>query len=389
MIDWADLEARNAPLNAFIDWDHNAGFGPGPLHGLTIGIKSNIAVKGLPWTAGMALHRGRIAKQDAVVVARLRAAGAAILGTLNMEEAALGAVTDNPWFGRTHNPHRIGHTPGGSSGGSGAAVAGSLCDVALGTDTLGSVRIPAAYNGIYGLKPTPGAVSDEGLESLHRGFDAIGPLARDLDTLNRVWQVIANEPRAAVPSAARILTLDRLGEVACDEVVRIGYDRALAILGRSESLSLSPLKDVRTAGFIEAALEMSRNLGPARHSELLSPTLRWLLDFGENAARNEALLRTTTTALRTALADDGVLLLPTAPQAAFAHGGRAPANQADFTCLANIAGLPSLSLPSGQNAEGLPTGVQLVGPAGSEALLFKVARSLDAALAAYAPPRHD
>lgn len=130
MIDFAELERRNAPLNAFVDWDRAAAFGEGPLAGVTLGIKSNLAVAGLPWTGGMGLRRHIVAERDAVVVARLRAAGAAILGTLNMHEAALGATTDNAFYGRTHNPHRIGHTPGGSSGGSGAAVAAGLCDAA-------------------------------------------------------------------------------------------------------------------------------------------------------------------------------------------------------------------------------------------------------------------
>ena len=183
MIDWKLLESANAPLNAFVDWDERATGGDGPLAGMTIGIKSNIAVAGLPWTAGMELHRERIATRDAEVVARLRAAGAIILGSCNMEEAALGAKTDNPWFGATQNPHRLGYTPGGSSGGSAAAVAAGLCDAALGTDTMGSIRKPASYCGIYGFKPAQSAVSQDGLEPCEASLDVIGPLARDLDTL--------------------------------------------------------------------------------------------------------------------------------------------------------------------------------------------------------------
>jgi aspartyl-tRNA(Asn)/glutamyl-tRNA(Gln) amidotransferase subunit A len=186
VIDFDALKAANAPLNAFVDWDEGATGGEGALAGLTIGVKANIAVKGLPWTGGMALHRHRIAERDAEVVARLRAAGAAIIGSLNLEEAALGAKTDNPWFGATQNPHRLGYTPGGSSGGSGAAVAAGLCDVALGTDTMGSIRIPAAYCGVYGFKPAHSAISQDGLEKSEPSLDTIGPLARDLHTLERV-----------------------------------------------------------------------------------------------------------------------------------------------------------------------------------------------------------
>ena len=137
----------------------------------------------------MGHRREEGADADAKVVAALRNAGMAVLGTLNMHEAALGATTDNAFYGRTINPHRDGYTPGGSSGGSGAAVAAGLCDVALGTDTLGSIRIPAAYCGAYGLKPTHGAVPDEGLLFLRPEWDVIGPLAMDLGKLERVWQI--------------------------------------------------------------------------------------------------------------------------------------------------------------------------------------------------------
>jgi len=376
LIDWPALEAKNARLNAFIDFDREARGGEGALAGLTIGVKSNIAVEGLPWTAGMALRRAVIAERDAEVVARLRAAGAAILGTLNMHEAALGATTDNAWFGRTINAHRDGHTPGGSSGGSGAAVAAGLCDAALGTDTLGSVRIPAAYNGVYGLKSGAGAVSDDGLVALHRGFDAIGPLARSLDTLDAVWRVMSGDTSAA-SAAWRIATLEGLGGVTCEPAVLDGYEAALTALPTpGASIALPPLERIRVAGFVEAARELSGALGDDRHSELLSTELCWLLAYGENASRDVALLGEVRETLVAALGTDTLLLLPAAPQVAFAHGGRAPTNQADFTCLANVAGLPALSVPSGVDAQGLPTAVQFVGPRGSESALIALARTL-------------
>lgn len=159
MIDTAAVEKLNERLNAFTDIDRSASYANGPLAGITVGVKANIAVRNMPWTAGMEALRNRIAGEDAAVVASLRGAGAAIIGMLNMEEAALGAKTDNPFFGATQNPHQAGYSPGGSSGGSGAAVAAGLCDVALGTDTMGSVRIPAAYCGVYGFKPAQSATS--------------------------------------------------------------------------------------------------------------------------------------------------------------------------------------------------------------------------------------
>ncbi len=390
MIDWPDLEARNARLCAFTDFDRAAHGGSGALAAVTMGIKANIAVRGLPWTAGMALHRGKIAGHDAMVVARLRGAGATILGTLNLEEAALGAATDNPWFGRTINPHRAGFTPGGSSGGSGAAVAAGLCDAALGTDTLGSIRIPAAYCGVYGLKPTPGLVPDDGLIAVDRGLDCIGPLARDLDMLERVWAVMIGAAAAPAQPAARILVLAGHGGVAMQPAVLDGFDRALAAVGAAaETLTLpdAPGK-IRHAGFVQAGQALLGELGDARQAQadLLSDSLKFLLDTCARTAPNPALLARNRAVLRAAIGDDGVLLLPTAPQVAFAHGQRAPANQADFTCLASVAGLPALALPSGRDASGLPVGVQLVGPPDGEALLFATARAVDRALNAYAPP---
>ncbi len=376
MTGWADLEARNAPLNAFVDFDRSAAGGKGPLAGLTIGVKSNIAVQNLPWTAGMALHRDRIAQADAAVVARLRGAGAVILGSLNMHEAALGATTDNPWFGATQNPHRPGFTPGGSSGGSGAAVAGGLCDAALGTDTLGSVRIPAAYCGVYGLKPTHGVVPDAGLESLHRGFDAIGPLARSLDMLERVWAAII-APLPGKVGERRWLALADLGGVTCEPAVQAAHNLVLSTLPPPTTITIPPLDRIRVAAFVEAARELSERLGERRHSNLISPALQWLLAYGDTGTRDLALLADTRATLIDALGTDGFLILPTAPQAAFAHGTRAPSNQADFTCLANIAGLPALSIPAGHDAVGLPVAIQIVGPAHSEAALFAIARTLE------------
>jgi aspartyl-tRNA(Asn)/glutamyl-tRNA(Gln) amidotransferase subunit A len=421
MIDWDHLEAANAPLAAFTDFDRSAAFGEGPLSGLTIGIKANIAVAGLPWTGGMALRRDVIAEHDAAVVAKLRAAGAAIIGMLNMHEAALGATTDNRFFGRTMNPHRHGHTPGGSSGGSGAAVAAGLCDAALGTDTLGSIRIPAAYNGVYGLKPGHGVIDTDGLIFLGRRFDCIGPLTRDLDTLERVWAVIGTESPSrlreglgvgAMPQPAgevtgpppappangrgvqfqRLILPDQLFGVEVQPAVAEAYERARAAMALPEhtlTLPGSPTA-IRLAALAEVARELIGDLGEDRtaRAELISPELTYILGALEGMALDEDLLDRTRAALVDAIGADGVLLMPTAPQAAFAHGTPAPHNQADFTGIVNIAGLPALAIPAGGDADGLPVGVQLVGPAGSEERLIAAARALEPSLGGFvAPPR--
>jgi aspartyl-tRNA(Asn)/glutamyl-tRNA(Gln) amidotransferase subunit A len=383
IINWPSLETRNAPLNAFIDWDRAAVPGDGPLSDLTLGIKSNIAVKGLPWTGGMALRRDTVAEHDAAVVAKLRAAGAAILGSLNMHEAALGATTDNPWFGATHNPHRISYTPGGSSGGSGAAVAAGLCDAALGTDTLGSVRIPAAYCGVYGLKPSWGAVDSTGLVFLARRYDCIGPLARTLDVLERVWRVIGPKNGAASPFT-RLVTLRDHAGVELQPGVAAAFERARAAIDLpADEIDLPDRPTaLRLAALGEIARALIADLGPDRTAcaDLISPELTFILNALEGVAPAPELLAATRRLLVEALGKDGALLMPTTPQAAFPHGSQAPASQADFTGLANIAGLPALAIPAGRDADGLPVGVQLVGPVGSECRLIALARSLEPAL---------
>jgi aspartyl-tRNA(Asn)/glutamyl-tRNA(Gln) amidotransferase subunit A len=382
-VDWPALESANRSLNAFVDFDRAAAPGDGPLSDLTIGIKSNIAARGLPWTAGMALRREIVADRDAAVVEKLRAGGAAILGALNMHEAALGATTDNAWFGATHNPHRIGHTPGGSSGGSGAAVAAGLCDAALGTDTLGSVRIPAAYCGVYGLKPSSGAVDDTGLVFLARRYDCIGPLARTLDVLERVWWAIGPKNGAASPFV-RLVTLRNHAGVELQSGIAAAFERARAAIdlpGDDIDLPDRPTA-LRLAALGEIARALIADLGSDRttRADLISPELIFILNALENVAPAPDLLAATRKLLVETLSDDGVLLMPTTPQAAFPHGSQPPASQADFTGLANIAGLPALAVPAGRDADGLPVSVQLVGPAGSESRLIALARSLEPAL---------
>ena len=150
----------------------------GPLDGVPVAIKDLLDLEGIPTTNGMEFLRNRVASSDAEVTRRLKAAGAVLLGKLNMHEGALGASNDNPHFGKCHNPWKPGHSPGGSSGGSGSAVAAGLCAGALGTDNMGSIRIPAAFCGLAGLKPSNGLVSTRGMMPLSRSTGCIGPLAR-------------------------------------------------------------------------------------------------------------------------------------------------------------------------------------------------------------------
>jgi aspartyl-tRNA(Asn)/glutamyl-tRNA(Gln) amidotransferase subunit A len=386
MIDFDALEEANAPLNAFSDFDRTAAFGEGALAGLTVGVKANIAVAGMPWHAGLAAFEMRLAERDADTVALLRHAGAAIIGVLNMEEAALGAKSDNPHFGPVHNPHRIGHSPGGSSGGSGAAVAAGLCDIALGTDTMGSVRIPASHCGVYGFKPATASVSQEGLEPADLSLDAIGALTRDLDLLERAVRVISGFGDDPLEGGGA--TLAEHGVDVHPDVAR-SFDAVLAALGGAPArVALSHQQSrIRFAGFIGVSREMAAHLRGVPTSERLAKLLtygprRSLADWAED----RTILERTRDEVRAVVAEHGFLILPTVPNPPFPHSEPEPAAQADFTCLANIAGLPTISIPAGWTEDGLPIGVQLVGPAGAEAGLFAIARQLDDTLRAYRPP---
>ncbi|MEP2735990.1 MAG: amidase [Erythrobacter sp.] len=375
-------------LNAFLYRDEGAAGGDGALAGMTVGVKANIAVKGMPFHAGLGAWENRRADADALVVARLRKAGAIITGILNMEEGALGAKTDNPHFGPTQNPHRAGYSPGGSSGGSGAAVAAGLCDVALGTDTMGSVRIPAAHCGIYGFKPATDRISQEGLLPADPSLDAIGPMARSLDDLERVSRVVSEFGEGISPLASSSLSGNG---VPIEPSVASAFEAAVSQLDSAPApVQLShPNSRIRFAGFIGVSKFMAEDLAGVPMSDHLAK----LLTYGpkrsaEDWAEDQAILAQTREEIHAIVADHSYLIMPTVPNAPFAHSAREPAAQADLTCLANIAGLPAISLPMGWTEDGLPLGIQIVGQAGFEAGLFQFARHIDNTLGAYLAPQN-
>jgi aspartyl-tRNA(Asn)/glutamyl-tRNA(Gln) amidotransferase subunit A len=370
----------------------------GPLDGMPFAVKDNIAVAGLPTHAGtMAFEEP--APADATVVARLRAAGAVLIGTLNMHEGALGATTDNPFWGRCMNPLKPGYTPGGSSGGSAAAVAGGMLQFTLGTDTLGSVRVPAAYCGLWGLKPTKGGVPTTGLTHLSWTLDTIGPLARDPSSLGAILSAIEGSDeidRLSGPMCAdgpipqtllglRFGVPDAAALAECETVVLQAVEALKSALTEKGAV-LTPITvtgwgpgALRRAGLLISEVEGAEVLGDALDGPGLSDSFRAMLDYGRRAGAGrlaQAYRQVQELSVSFDHAIEGLdgLLLPTTPQRAFAHDGTVPVNQADFTALANVAGAPALTIPMTARDGNLPCAAQIVGPRGSDHRLVAIGK---------------
>lgn len=368
-----------------------AGHALSPIDGVLFGVKANIAVAGLPWHGGIAAYGERIAQADAQVVANLRKSGAIPIGVLNMHEGALGATTDNPHFGRCYNPWGDGLTPGGSSGGSGAAVAAGLCSFALGTDTMGSVRIPSAYCGVAGLKPSFGVVPATGLVDLSPTLDHIGPHARTAADLKLIFPAMTG----AAPAPVR--SLMRFGIAEWSATVDVADHVEAAFLAAVDTIaSMGDVSRVNLTGFDFGALRrrgllISEAEGHRAHYDMLqnnpvgfSDAFRRLLQWGadqpeekRNAAYSD--IRNAGAALNALFDDVDVLVAPTAPQGPFPFEDTVPSNQADFTCLANFAGAPAVAVPASFTGAP-PASVQFIARKGQDetalaaAIAFEEAR---------------
>jgi aspartyl-tRNA(Asn)/glutamyl-tRNA(Gln) amidotransferase subunit A len=403
-------------LDAAAEADRRASRGErfGPLDGVPIAVKDNIDVAGVPTTNGMASRRDRVVGRDAEVVRRLRAAGAVIVGKLNMHEAALGGTGDNPHFGRTENPHRPGHTPGGSSSGSGAAVAARLCFAALGTDTLGSVRLPAAYCGVAGIKPTFGLVSTSGVVPLSKTLDHVGVLTRSARDLELVLDVITGSPgesnadhdSRASTSAPAERTAIAAENVAMDRIVlgrprdfdHIGIateivnacQRAIALLVtlgcrvRDVDVLTENPERVRRAALLVIEAEGAMAHADEVEARAFSADIQAMLEYGRNVSAEllggacRTLAEARLDVLR-ALGDVDLLVLPTACESAFPFAEPAPAGQALLTSLGSVAGVPAASVPMGMSSDGLPIGLQIVGRPFAERIVLGTARAYESA----------
>lgn len=346
----------------------------------SVGVKANIAVAGQPWHGGIKAYKNNVASEDAYVIGRLRKAGYPISAIVNMEEGALGAQTNNPWFGKTHNPLKFGYTPGGSSGGSAAAVAAGLVDIALGTDTMGSVRIPSAYCGLWGFKPSHCKKMLEGVMPLSQTLDTVGIHAKSLDDCVRAMEIIHPEFSKDFGYRGKIHVLDWADYVECEPDVQRVFDEFVSNLGILRKTNLEPYKFAisRRAGLI-----ISETEGYSFHKPMLdikpdafSPFFKGMLEYG--ASRSQEKIEDAydhIAELRQAHFPDFVLM-PTAPQTAFKFGDRIPVNQADFTAFANLSDRPTICFPIGVGNNGLPVSAQLVGPRNQENDLVATVRNL-------------
>jgi aspartyl-tRNA(Asn)/glutamyl-tRNA(Gln) amidotransferase subunit A len=374
----------------------------GPLHGLPIGIKDNIDTAGTRTTVGSRFFAHRVPTSDAEVVRRLREAGAVIVGKLSLPEFAYGGTTPNAHHGDCRNPWDLARIPGGSSGGAGAALAADFCACALGTDTGGSVRSPAALNGVSALRPTLGRVSSAGVFPITWSFDTVGPMARSVSDLSAVYEVLAgldpSDPRSV---EAHLAARDDLG-VADPSAVRIGLpsnfyfdavDPEIVDLVRRAATVLEGLgcatDEVAIPGAAEAEAATRRMISAealAIHAERLATDaarfgedVRRRLSSGEAVtgpqyARDVQTGREWRLALSRVFDRFDVLLTPTAgvvaPLAAQTEMIETTRVMTRLTYGWTLAGLPVLALPCGFSGGGLPVGLQLIARPWAEQTLF-------------------
>ena len=362
----------------------------GPLDGCSIAIKDNVDVRGQPTSAGICHYRNATASADAPLVRSLRAAGGIIVGKTNMHEAALGVTTDNPWFGRCDNPRHPGYSPGGSSGGSAAAVAAGLCDLALGTDSMGSIRIPAACCGVAGLVPTREPAWMQGVMPLSPRLDAAGLLAASAADLCLAWHALQGTLPAEPLQPRRVGVLRRFPGVALHPAVAGMMARAATYLNRAGidanemSADFLNLPQLRTDCFILCEIEAASWHAQALASNPgdFSEDLRRMLAYGKRQTPQcrAAILQRLDAArdrLLPLFEEVDVLVLPTTPQLPFRHGTPPPHDMADLTVIANIAGLPAISIPWGMTPDGLPLSLQLLAGPGNDARLLDAARLME------------
>src|SRR6202162_623037 len=429
----AKIDRLNPKLNAFVHVDPervrreshdadaalNGGKPLGPLHGVPISIKSSLDVAGLRCEAGTRLRAGHIATQDAPLVVRLRNAGAIVLGVTNTPELLMAWETDNVLYGRSCSPWDLERTPGGSSGGEAAAIAAGMSAGGVGSDGGGSIRVPAHFNGICGLKPTPGRIPATGHFPSSLGpfalLGVVGPMARTVADLKMLFEVMQG-PDDGDPSAAPVLVRwpsrddvkkNRIGYFEDDGRTPVTAETRAAVQAAANALKHAGFK---VEPFRPEGLEQARQLwwqlfgiaggmllGPltkgreADLSPILKEFSRWVAAAPTHT--RQALLDTwimrdvVRMQVFSQMRDFPVLLCPVASVPAFCHGERSwnidgqtvqYLDAWSYTEWFNLLGTPAVSIPFGRSNEGLPIGVQIVARPWEEELVLEVAAELEA-----------
>jgi len=392
----ADWTAPNDLLGAFCRANHAAlkGSGKGPLAGLTFAVKDAFHIAGARTGFGQPdwLRRHEAPGETAKAVQQVLAAGADMVAKTHCDELCYSLTGENVHYGTPVNVNAPGRVPGGSSNGSAAAVAGGLVDFALGTDCGGSIRIPASYCGIVGLRPTHGRVPDKGALPFAPSFDVAGWLARDIALYEKIGNVLLGED--STPAPTRLIVAEdawALVEKPVAEALQPALARVKAAMAKSEQTRVSPeglanwFEVFRTlqAAEIWATLggwitEVKPQLGPGVKERIaFAATVPPEAVVAANVRRREI-----TAHVEQLLGDDGMICLPTSPRAAPPRN--APTDQVEveyrnqamcLLCIAGLAGLPQISLPMG-TIDGLPLGLSLLGARGSDKALIAIAKRI-------------
>jgi aspartyl-tRNA(Asn)/glutamyl-tRNA(Gln) amidotransferase subunit A len=421
------IDADNPQLNAFIlvmadearrqaheaDQELASGRDRGPLHGVPVSVKDLIDIRGTPTTAASRVREGHVAKSDAAVIGHLRRSGAVLVGKTNLHEFAFGTTNEDSAFGPARNPHDPSRSPGGSSGGSAVSVATGMALATIGSDTGGSIRIPAAACGVVGLKPTVGEVPLQGVVPLSKTMDHVGPLTLSVADACLVHHALLGDP-AAVPPVPMPLTGLRLAiprPYFCDLLdpeVRRAFEAALDRL-RGAGAHIGEIEIRHAQDIAPIYLHIVLAEAAAYHAVTLdatpdrySPAVRQRLEMGRyvlaedyvRAMAGRELLRREVDA---ALAQHDALVLPTLPIPAPILGASTvqvgptiePVRNImlRLTQLFDITGHPAMSLPAGITSAGLPCAVQLVGCRHQTDALLRVALACERYIAGAPPPR--
>jgi aspartyl-tRNA(Asn)/glutamyl-tRNA(Gln) amidotransferase subunit A len=387
----------------------------GALHGIPIGLKDLFDLKGVRTTAGSILLKDNVVYEDAFVTKRLRNAGAIFLGKLNMHEWAYGVTTINPHFGTTHNPWNVDHIVGGSSGGSGAALAAGLCIGALGSDTGGSIRIPASLCGIVGLKPTYGRVSVRGVIPLSWSLDHVGPMARSVEDVALLFSVITgydeDDPysmrnaelgmrdedlmlrtphsqfRIGIPDESFLADLHPETRAAIEIATTVMKDLGFALrqidLSGADEASAASLKILQAEA---AAYHRDRMLNQA---DQIGTDVLTRLKTGDNVsgidyANARRLQVKWIHQMRQLFESIEAIVLPATPMPAMRIDEADPiklsrGNLTRFTRMFNFSGNPAIVLPCGFTSDGLPIGLQIVGGHRQEEKVLQLAYAYEQA----------